>query len=49
MEISQRKDEVQSEELDGTGDWLQVVVPEDLEGWVSPDQMAWMRDRSTPR
>jgi len=25
------------------GDWLQVAVPENFEGWVSPDQMAWMR------
>lgn len=25
------------------GDWLQVAVPENFEGWASPDQMAWMR------
>jgi peptide/nickel transport system permease protein len=26
------------------GDWLHVAVPSDFVGWVSPDQMAWMRD-----
>ena len=34
------------EELEG-GDWLQVVGPEDWVGWVSPDQMAWMRQVNT--
>jgi len=29
------------------GDWFQVVVPEDWVGWVSPDQMAWMRQVNT--
>ncbi len=29
------------------GDWLQVAVPENFEGWVSPDQMAWMRQVNT--
>jgi peptide/nickel transport system permease protein len=29
------------------GDWLQVVVPEGWIGWVSPDQMAWMRQVNT--
>jgi peptide/nickel transport system permease protein len=29
------------------GDWLQGAVPEDWEGWVSPDQMAWMRQVNT--
>jgi peptide/nickel transport system permease protein len=29
------------------GDWLQVVVPEGFVGWVSPDQMAWMRQVNT--
>jgi peptide/nickel transport system permease protein len=43
MAISRRVDEETEEELAGTGDWLQVVIPEDWEGWVSPDQMAWMR------
>lgn len=28
-------------------DWLQVAVPENFEGWVSPDQMAWMRQVNT--
>jgi peptide/nickel transport system permease protein len=40
LEISNRK------RLDG-GDWLQVAVPEAFEGWVSPDQMAWMRQVNT--
>jgi peptide/nickel transport system permease protein len=43
MAISRRTDEDSSPDLAGTGDWLQVVVPEGWEGWVSPDQMAWMR------
>ncbi len=34
------------EEVEGE-DWLQVVVPENWIGWVSPDQMAWMRDVNT--
>jgi peptide/nickel transport system permease protein len=34
------------EEVEGE-DWLQVVVPESWIGWVSPDQMAWMRDVNT--
>jgi peptide/nickel transport system permease protein len=38
--VSRRKD---AEE----GDWLQVVVPENWVGWVSPDQMAWMRQVNT--
>jgi peptide/nickel transport system permease protein len=29
------------------GDWLQVAVPENFTGWVSPDQMAWMRQVNT--
>jgi peptide/nickel transport system permease protein len=29
------------------GDWLQGAVPENWEGWVSPDQMAWMRQVNT--
>jgi len=29
------------------GDWVQVVIPENWVGWVSPDQMAWMRDVNT--
>jgi peptide/nickel transport system permease protein len=29
------------------GDWLQVVVPEGFVGWVSPDQMDWMRQVNT--
>jgi len=29
------------------GDWLQVAVPENYVGWVSPDQMAWMRQVNT--
>jgi peptide/nickel transport system permease protein len=33
--ISNRKTEA--------GDWVQVVVPDNFEGWVSPDQMDWMR------
>ncbi|MBN1315443.1 MAG: hypothetical protein JXA42_08245, partial [Anaerolineales bacterium] len=28
-------------ELDG--DWLQLAVPKDFTGWVSPDQIAWLR------
>ncbi len=40
MEISRRE---QGE--DGT--WLQVVVPEAWVGWVSPDQMDWMRQVNT--
>ena len=47
MEISQRKDEGDQADLAGTGDWIQVVAPEDWDGWVSPDQMAWMRDINT--
>ena len=30
-----------------SGDWLQVAVPENFRGWVSPDQMAWMRQVNT--
>ena len=30
-----------------SGDWLQVAVPENFAGWVSPDQMAWMRQVNT--
>jgi peptide/nickel transport system permease protein len=37
MEVSRRQE-------GEDGDWLQVVVPESWVGWVSPDQMAWMRD-----
>jgi peptide/nickel transport system permease protein len=40
MAISRR------EEGEG-GDWLQVVVPEGFVGWVSPDQMDWMRQVNT--
>ena len=40
MSISRRVEE------DG-GDWLQVVVPENWVGWVSPDQMDWMRQVNT--
>jgi peptide/nickel transport system permease protein len=29
------------------GDWLQVAVPQEFVGWVSPDQMAWMRQVNT--
>jgi peptide/nickel transport system permease protein len=29
------------------GDWLQVAVPENFVGWVSPDQMDWMRQVNT--
>jgi peptide/nickel transport system permease protein len=35
MAISNRRKEA--------GDWVQVVVPENFQGWVSPDQMDWMR------
>jgi len=35
LAISNRREE--------DGDWLQVAVPENFEGWVSPDQMGWMR------
>lgn len=47
MAISRRTDEASSPELAGTGDWLQVVVPEEWVGWASPDQMAWMRQVNT--
>lgn len=39
MEIGDRK---QSD-----GDWLQVAIPGEYTLWVSPDQMAWMRDINT--
>ena len=29
------------------GDWLQVAIPGDFTLWVSPDQLAWMRDINT--
>ncbi len=29
------------------GDWLRVAVPEQFEGWVSPEQMRWMRQVNT--
>jgi peptide/nickel transport system permease protein len=29
------------------GDWLQVAIPGDSTLWVSPDQLAWMRDINT--
>jgi peptide/nickel transport system permease protein len=29
------------------GDWLQVAIPDDFVGWVSPDQMDWMRQVNT--
>jgi peptide/nickel transport system permease protein len=47
MAISRRTEEDSSPELAGTGDWLQVVVPGEWVGWVSPDQMAWMRQVNT--
>ncbi len=34
---------VSNRRQEGDGDWLQVAVPKDFEGWVSPDQMDWMR------
>ena len=34
-------------EQEEDGDWLQVVVPENWIGWVSPDQMDWMRQVNT--
>jgi len=40
MSISRRVEEED-------GDWLQVVAPENWVGWVSPDQMAWMRQVNT--
>jgi len=36
-----------SNRKDVDGDWLQVAVAEDFEGWVSPDQLAWMRQVNT--
>jgi peptide/nickel transport system permease protein len=47
MEVSRRTDEEDSADLAGTGDWLQVVIPENWVGWVSPDQMDWMRQVNT--
>ncbi|HFD39935.1 MAG TPA: ABC transporter permease subunit [Anaerolineae bacterium] len=47
MEISKRIREKEDPDLAGTGDWLQVVVPEDWTGWVSPDQFDWMRQVNT--
>jgi len=38
---------VSRREQEEDGDWLQVVVPENWIGWVSPDQMAWMRQVNT--
>lgn len=29
------------------GDWLQVAIPDNFVGWVSPDQMGWMRQINT--
>lgn len=39
LAISNRKRE--------NGDWLHVAIPEDFVGWVSPDQMDWMRQVNT--
>ena len=39
LEISNRKRE--------DGDWLHVAIPENFVGWVSPDQMDWMRQVNT--
>ena len=36
-----------SNRKDVDGDWLQVIIPDDFVGWVSPDQMDWMRDINT--
>jgi len=47
MAISRRSDEDRSPDLAVTGDWLQVVVPEKWVGWVSPDQLDWMRQVNT--
>jgi peptide/nickel transport system permease protein len=45
--VSNRKREDGSTGLTQASDWLQVAVPEDFVGWVSPDQVAWMRRIST--
>jgi peptide/nickel transport system permease protein len=29
------------------GDWIQVAIPDNFVGWVSSDQMAWMRQVNT--
>ena len=47
MEISRRENEDEEPALERTGDWLQVVIPENWVGWVSPDQMDWMRQVNT--
>jgi peptide/nickel transport system permease protein len=40
LDIGNRK------EVDG-GDWVQVALPDNFVGWVSPDQMDWMRQVNT--
>jgi len=41
--VSNRERGDGSTEFTQASDWLQVAVPEDFVGWVSPDQAAWMR------
>jgi peptide/nickel transport system permease protein len=36
-----------SDRASGDATWLQVAVPEGFVGWVSPDQMDWMRQVNT--
>jgi peptide/nickel transport system permease protein len=36
-----------SDRAGGDATWLQVAVPEGFVGWVSPDQMDWMRQVNT--
>jgi peptide/nickel transport system permease protein len=47
MEVSRRENEDEDPSLKGSGDWLQTVIPSDWAGWVSPDQMDWMRQVNT--
>jgi peptide/nickel transport system permease protein len=45
LAIGNRK-EYGSDNVAQTGDWLQVALPGDFSGWVSPDQITWLRQLS---
>ncbi len=48
MQVDDRMELVVSDRKDVEGvDWVQIAVPADFTGWVSPDQMDWMRQVNT--
>jgi peptide/nickel transport system permease protein len=47
LDIGDRRGNQGSGDQGSQHDWLQVALPEDFSGWVSPDQMAWMRQVNT--